>query len=122
MFTHCCPLKIGSGLFSHQPMYTSCGIFNRHKYCRFFPERGAFVLLVILPEFGHRPVAFLKLTNYYNLQCQYMIKRLEEMLPCFKIPYYFFPLPGELDSDTLKPDRKLLKEIAEDLIQMHDPG
>ncbi|MGA1842355.1 MAG: o-succinylbenzoate--CoA ligase [bacterium] len=78
--------------------------------------REAVVVPVIHPEFGHRPVAFLKLADNSNLQCHCMIKRLEEMLPRFKIPDYFFPWPGEMDRESLKPDRKLLKKVAEDLI------
>jgi O-succinylbenzoic acid--CoA ligase len=79
--------------------------------------KEAIVVPVRHPEFGHRPAAFLKMVNNPHLQCHHMIKRLEEMLPRFKIPDYFFPWPGEWDQGPLKPDRKLLKEIAEDLVQ-----
>ncbi len=58
-------------------------------------------------EFGFRPVAFIAPENLRGVAA--LRKTLEAVLPRFKIPVAFLPLP---ESDGLKPDRKVLTERA----------
>ncbi|MGA1790893.1 MAG: o-succinylbenzoate--CoA ligase [bacterium] len=83
--------------------------------------KEAIVVPVKHEEFGFRPVAFLKMTSGHRLQFKRIQEWLEDKLPRFKIPAHFFPWPKEWDHSSLKPDRKALKEIAEELVRK-EPG
>ena len=72
-------------------------------------ERAA-VVAVKDPEFGQRPVAFVKSSvsvSEYELR-----KFLEKSLTRFKIPELFLPWP-EFAEDGLKPARKELTQTAQ---------
>jgi O-succinylbenzoic acid--CoA ligase len=83
--------------------------------------KEAIVVPVKHEEFGFRPAAFLKMAHDYQLQLKLIQKWLEETLPRFKIPVHFFTWPKEWNHSSFKPDRKALKEIAEELIRKESP-
>ncbi|MDE2828101.1 MAG: o-succinylbenzoate--CoA ligase [Bacteroidota bacterium] len=67
----------------------------------------AVVVPVPDPEFGQRPVAFIKgSAKFKDLE-----RALNRELPRFKIPKYY-PWPDSAGSHSLKPDRKLFTELA----------
>ena len=82
----------------------------------------AIVVPVKDEEFGFRPAAFLKMAHDYQLQHKRIKEFLEDKLPRFKIPAHFFLWPKEWDQSPLKPDRKALKEIAEELVSEKSRG
>ena len=72
-------------------------------------ERAA-VVAVKDPEFGQRPVAFIK---SYELVSEHVVRKfLEKSLPRFKIPELFLPWP-EFAEDGLKLSRKELTQTAQ---------
>ena len=72
-------------------------------------ERVA-VVAVKDPEFGQRPVAFVK--NSVSSSERELRKFLEISLPRFKIPELFLPWP-EFTKDSFKPSRKKLTQTAQ---------
>lgn len=67
----------------------------------------AVVVPVPDPEFGQRPVAFIK----GSAKSKDLERALNRELPRFKIPKYY-PWPDSAGSHSLKPDRKLFAELA----------
>jgi len=71
----------------------------------------AVVVPVEDPDFGFRPVAFVRFRNGETVTTEEMIEKLEKELPRFKIPDAFFDWPAA-SAGGLKPDRKSLSESA----------
>ncbi len=68
-------------------------------------------------EYGHRPVAFVKMSVNKEMNIKFMKQYLEIHLPRYKIPDHFFPWPAdESDQDTLKIRREKFRVLAEWLI------
>ena len=65
-------------------------------------------------EFGHRPAAFLESES--ALDPNEINEMLARRLPRFMLPVAFFNLPDE-QSDAMKPDRQMLRELARRLIE-----
>ena len=65
----------------------------------------AIVVPLFDEEFGARPAAFLKT----SLSHEEISSKLSSLLPKYKIPIEFFPLP---EDEFLKPNRKKLTELA----------
>ena len=61
------------------------------------------------PEFGHRPVAFVRMTDGRPPPSS-LQDRLADVLPSFKIPVSFFALPNEALENRLKVDRTALAQ------------
>ena len=74
---------------------------------------SAVVVPVDDPEFGQRPVAFVKTEGYESGD---LTPKLREFLPGFKVPTTFHPWP-ENAQRGMKPDRNALRERAR---QLHD--
>jgi O-succinylbenzoic acid--CoA ligase len=82
-----------------------------HALCSIQGVQKAVVVPIPDPEFGQRPVAFIQgSAKYEDLE---MI--LNRELPRFKIPKCY-PWPDSIRSHSLKPDRKLLTELAARLL------
>ena len=78
-----------------------------HMLCGVQGVQKAVVVPTPDPEFGQRPVAFIQgSAKFEDLE-----KILNRELPRFKIPRYY-PWPDSTRSHSLKPDRKLLTELA----------
>ena len=71
---------------------------------------NAVVVPIPDPEFGHRPVAFLKSSADINSDLKFG-EFLKTLLPKFKIPIAFFDMPQEI-GDSPKPSRTKLQEMA----------
>lgn len=69
------------------------------------------VVPVASAEFGHRPVAFLKMRGE-PVTAEAWTLRLQKILPRFKIPVAFLAWPAEAGGQELKPDRARLRELA----------
>jgi len=74
----------------------------------------AVVVPVHDPEFGARPVAFVRTERDFK----YLAPELEKTLPRYKIPIVFHPWPDQARSG-MKADRPSLRERA---LQLHDQG
>ena len=79
--------------------------------CRLKGVSEAVVVPVTDPEFGHRPVAFVR-TESSGIA--HLAPELEKILPRFKIPTAFHPWP-EATQRGMKPDRHALRERAQRL-------
>lgn len=78
-----------------------------HILCGVQGVQNAVVVPIPDPEFGQRPAAFIQgSAKFEDLE-----KILNRELPRFKIPRYY-PWPDSIRSHSLKPDRKLLTELA----------
>jgi O-succinylbenzoic acid--CoA ligase len=78
----------------------------------------ALVVPITDPEFGSRPVAFIRCDGSLPFNEQSIRKHLEATsLPRFKLPVRFFDWPKEIPSDQIKPNRKQFKEITEDWVK-----
>jgi o-succinylbenzoate---CoA ligase len=71
----------------------------------------AVVVPVPDPEFGHRPVAFVRTEGDGPRD---LATKLRELLPGFEIPTVFHPWPGDAQRG-IKPDRNALRERAQHL-------
>ncbi|RMI27497.1 MAG: o-succinylbenzoate--CoA ligase [Calditrichaeota bacterium] len=71
----------------------------------------AVVVAVEHPEFGHRPVAFIRMAAGKPLSPTDLRTTLTRQLPRFKIPDRFFPWP-EHHPPGIKPDREFLRKLA----------
>ena len=78
-----------------------------HILCGARGVQKAVVVPVPDPEFGQRPAAFIQ----GNAKFKELEMILNRKLPRFKIPKYY-PWPDSIQSRSLKPDRKLLAELA----------
>ena len=78
-----------------------------HILCGAQGVQKAVVVPVPDPEFGQRPAAFIQ----GNAKFEDLEMILIRELPRFKIPKYY-PWPDGIQSHSLKPDRKLLSELA----------
>ena len=68
-------------------------------------------------EFGHRPVAFVKMSVNKEINIKFMKQYLEKHLPRYKIPDHFFSWPAdESEQNTLKIKREKFRVMAEKLI------
>jgi o-succinylbenzoate---CoA ligase len=70
----------------------------------------AVVVSVPDPEFGARPVAFVRAGE--DVSPDYLATALEEVLPRFAIPTAFHPWPEDIP-EGMKPDRALLARLAQ---------
>jgi O-succinylbenzoic acid--CoA ligase len=73
--------------------------------------QGAVVVPVSDPEFGARPVAFVRAVEG-GADRETLTRALEEVLPRFKIPVAFYPWPGEAWGRGIKVDRASFRERA----------
>jgi O-succinylbenzoic acid--CoA ligase len=64
--------------------------------------------------YGFRPVAFLKTRSPGLLNKEYVIDRLQQKLPRFKIPDVFYLWPAEADESSLKIKRPFFSTLIED--------
>ena len=88
----------GENISPEEIEHTLCGVQGVQK---------AVVVPIPDPEFGQRPAAFIQgNANFEDLE-----EILNRELPRFKIPKYY-PWPDSIWSHSLKPDRKLLTELA----------
>jgi len=71
----------------------------------------AVVVPVSNPEYGHRPVAFIRTDG--AIDEGKLRERLRDRLPGFKIPDVFFPFPEGTGESGLKVDRQGLQEWAQ---------
>ena len=62
------------------------------------------------PEYGYRPVAFIRMENSQKPDAASLQKTLRNRLPGIKIPTAFYSWPDELESASLKASRKTLAE------------
>ncbi len=83
--------------------------------CRLEDVEQALVVPVPDTEFGHRPAAFVQTRGGRPIQAPAYVSFLEERLPRFKIPVWFFPWPEALKPAGLKPSRKSFAALAEKL-------
>ena len=65
------------------------------------------------PEFGQRPAAFIQFKA--KMEPEFIRKRLQNFLPKFKIPDYFFEMPLTANKN-LKPDRQSLQILANKIV------
>ena len=79
--------------------------------CRLDSIDEAVVVPVPDPEFGHRPVAFVRTAGNEPGD---LAPKLREFLPGFKIPTAFHPWPGNTQRG-IKPNRNALRERAQRL-------
>lgn len=73
----------------------------------------ALVVSVSDEEFGQRPVAFIQKNSETKLSNNEIIEQLRKSLPKYKIPKTYLDWPGNLLTDTLKPNRQKFTELAE---------
>ena len=93
----------GENISPEEIEHALCGVHGVHKVV---------VVPVPDPEFGQRPVAFIKgSAKFEDLEII-----LNRELPRFKIPKYY-PWPDSIGSHSLKPDRKLFTELAVRLLE-----
>lgn len=84
--------------------------------CRMPQVREAVVVAIDDDEFGHRPVAFVRLGESTPFSEPGLVKFLERFLPRFKIPDEFFPWPDDAPVDRLKADRRWFERRAVDIL------
>ncbi len=63
-------------------------------------------------EFGYRPFAFLRMHGDAPLREEVIRRFLENRLPRFKVPVRMQELPAEPSEQGMKPDRQLLRRLA----------
>ncbi|HEX9879362.1 MAG TPA: o-succinylbenzoate--CoA ligase [Candidatus Binatia bacterium] len=73
----------------------------------------AIVVPVPDEEFGERPFAFVQVAGQ-AINAKDMTKELSALLPRYKVPLGFHPLPDGAPPEGLKPQRRLLKQRALD--------
>jgi len=81
-----------------------------HSLLQFPDTERVYVVAVKDPEFGQRPVAFVK--SLISASEHELRKFLEKRLPRFKIPELFLPWP-EFAEDGLKPSKNQLSKTAQ---------
>jgi O-succinylbenzoic acid--CoA ligase len=64
------------------------------------------------PEFGQRPVAFVRMTTDGKKSEEPLRTELEHVLPAFKIPAAFLPWPEESSTTGIKAQRRQFAKIA----------
>lgn len=79
--------------------------------CRVEGVEEAVVVSVPDEEFGERPVAFVRAPDGIPVG---LTKRLQPMLPRFKIPVTFHEWPEFAGLEGMKPDRAAFRELARD--------
>ncbi len=85
------------------------------ELCNIAGIKAAVVIPVTDDEFGHRPAAFVEIEGNFPT-ADFFQKHLKERLPRFKIPDYFFPMSQGNTETWIKPDRLMLKKLAEEII------
>lgn len=78
----------------------------------------ALVVPVENQEFGWRPAAFLKMQSMMTLE--EARKRLQTILPRYKIPEIYFPWP-DLEPQGLKNSHESFRKLANDLLSQRQP-
>ncbi len=75
-------------------------------------------VVVPLPdrEFGFRPVAFVQTSDSSQIDSSAFEDHVRSLLPGFKVPVRFLPLPPDLESAGLKPNRRIFADLAVKLI------
>ncbi|MGA1845224.1 MAG: o-succinylbenzoate--CoA ligase [bacterium] len=86
---------------------------ERHL-CRLPGVLQAVVVPVRDEEFGERPVAFVEMGEGASFEPRVLARRLEPHLPRFKIPDQFLPWPDAVSLCGEKPNRMLLRKLAEE--------
>ncbi len=66
-------------------------------------------------EFGFRPLAFIKTQQGKPVDQRKVLSHLERYLPGFKTPVAFYEWPEKADKDGLKPNRRYLTKLAQEL-------
>ena len=70
----------------------------------------AVVVAVDCPDFGKRPVAFMKMQDGYSIDPDAIVAKLGEAMEGFKVPIAFYSWPDQ--HPIVKPPRKLLQKYA----------
>ena len=68
------------------------------------------------PEFGSRPVAFVRVSGG-DLDPESLRASLGETLPRFKVPVAFYEWPAEASTESAKIDRALFKKLASESVE-----
>ncbi len=80
--------------------------------CRMDEIQQAVVVAISHPEYGSRPVAFVKTTQEQGMEPDRIRDRLREFLPGYKIPDRIFDWPETVSSD-MKPNRAQFTDFAQ---------
>ncbi len=84
--------------------------------CRLDGVQDAIVVAVKHPEYGERPVAFVKTTGSSELILNNLKEHLIKILPSFKIPDQFLPWPTGYDAGGMKVNRQNFQKMAAQII------
>lgn len=84
--------------------------------CRLPDVRESVTVAIPDDEFGHRPVAFVRIADQVPFDDTRFVTFLERFLPRFKIPDEFFPWPDDAPVEDMKPDRVWFARRANDLL------
>ncbi len=66
-------------------------------------------------KFGQRPVAFVRISEGVRFDAEAVMRFLRERLPGYKIPVRFLNWPEDSTRSGIKPDRRYMTTLAEDL-------
>lgn len=80
---------------------------------KFQAVENAFIVGVPNPEYGRRPVAFIKPVHGKKIEKDALFAYLSARLPKFKIPNRFFRWPNELKEVNVKMNRRDFSELVE---------
>lgn len=73
------------------------------------------------PEFGKRPVAFVKFEKRQIMNVKKLNEYLRTVLPGFKIPNQLFPWPSEVPSSGIKYRRDFFRQLARKKMEDKEP-
>lgn len=76
---------------------------------------NALVVSIDDPEFGQRPVAFIKLKDDVSLDVSVLSDFLKSYLPKFKIPVRYYSWPAHIETENFKLKRQSFKSLAKKL-------
>lgn len=67
-------------------------------------------------QWGDRPAAFIRMSDYAPIDISSLKDIMSDHLPKYKFPEYFFEWPGEVDT-SLKPSRPYFAALARELVR-----
>ena len=85
--------------------------------CKMESVYNAMVVAIDHPEFGQRPVAFIRMQPGFALNAAVLGNQLKRVLPKYKIPNYFFTMPPDIENETFKLRRTYFRNLAEEKIK-----